>query len=61
MTSILKLFSNIQCDWISMPFKDRRRGFMWRCRSCGSMCKSRFQPGCALKSILSSTKGGVNG
>lgn len=34
------------CDWISVPFKDKRKGKMWMCRECGASGKSREVPKC---------------
>lgn len=39
------------CDWNAMPFKDKRKGFFWLCKSCGTKAKGKTQPLCACKPI----------
>jgi rubrerythrin len=40
-----------RCDWSVMPFKDRRRGAIWRCRSCGHSARGKHEPPCPCKVI----------
>lgn len=39
------------CDWIAMPFKDKRKGYFWLCQSCGAKAKGKQQPLCGCRSI----------
>lgn len=49
------------CDWLSVAFKDKRRGKMWSCQACGHRGKGKQVPACPCEqievSILSSLSG----
>lgn len=51
------LFESAQCDWICMPFKDKRRGSMWLCKWCRLMQPALKQPECPINIDHISTKG----
>jgi hypothetical protein len=39
------------CDWITLPFKDKRRGSLWHCRECGASGGGRKVPKCPCREI----------
>ena len=39
------------CDWISVAFKDKRKGAVWMCKECGAMGKGKNVPPCPCKPI----------
>lgn len=39
------------CDWVSLPMRDRRKGFIWLCRECKHRGKGRIVPKCPCVKI----------
>ena len=40
-----------KCEWICLPYKDKRRGGIWKCKACAAWGSGRKQPKCACKDI----------
>lgn len=40
-----------KCDWSRAPYRDKRRGSLWRCNACGCMAKSKNTPDCPCDPI----------
>lgn len=43
-----------RCDWAVMPFKDKRRKKIWRCKSCGHQAAAKSEPACPCSTIETS-------
>ena len=41
-----------QCDFVAFPFKNKRKGFWWRCKACSFMAIALKQPPCTCKTIV---------
>ncbi len=46
------------CDWSVLPFIDKRKAPIWRCRSCGHTARQKKPPDCPCKPIVIGLAGG---
>jgi hypothetical protein len=40
-----------QCNWIGMPFSDKRKGYFWLCSVCKFRGRGKISPPCPCEPI----------
>lgn len=39
------------CNWLKLAYKDKRKGYSWRCRTCSHRGGGKLAPKCPCKEI----------